>query len=101
MNLTVKESFLLRQGFGKSNIFFPENSRIKFIKETYSFYHSYYKSHSYKILIHFKTIPIELDLQKKTDRETYEVMKCNLIHKNLSQITWNDLFNEECPLSVT
>ena len=97
--LTVKKSFIL-DPYGKESYMIPVGAKLSFIKETYHFYHAYYESHNYKFLVHDKGNPTELKAHRVHGSKVFKLLSCNLTHGDKSKTYWNDLFEEDCPLSV-
>jgi len=97
--LTVRKSFIL-DPHGKETYMIPVGAKLSFIKETYHFYHAYYESHNYKFLVHDKGNPIEISVHRVHGSKTFKLLHCKPTHGDKNKIYWQDLFEEECPLSV-
>lgn len=97
--LTVKNSFIINE-YGKDRYILPIGTKLKFIEETYYFYHAYYESHSYKALVHNKGNPLELSVHRVHGSKRFKLLNCKPTHSDKNKVFWSDLFEEECPLSV-
>lgn len=97
--LTVKKSFILNP-YGKETYMIPAGKKLSFIKETKHFYHAYYESHSYKFLVHDKGNPFEISAHRVHGSKKFKLLNCKPTHGDKNKVSWIDLFEEECPLSV-
>lgn len=94
--LTAKSSFNLSNS--NQNYIIPIGTKLNFVKETYYFYHAYYESHNYKMLVNYKEKEIELRIHRVHGSKSFKVLNCKPTHIDKANIFWEDLFEEECPL---
>lgn len=104
LELTVKKSVNIRQGFGKKNILLPIGKKIFFYYYKHS-YHSYYEVHSYKCSILISGKKEELSLTrlegsiKYCVKGVYDATK-EWDFNSESNIYWSDLFEEDFPIGA-
>lgn len=98
-SLTVKNSFVLNP-HSKEKTIIPVGSNLIFIEQNYYFYHAYYESHDYKIVVQYKDKKLEISIHRVHNSKVFSIKNCQFTHNEKRKILWDDLFEESCTLSI-
>jgi len=97
---TFKNSFEIYKGHLKDKIICPIGLQFNYISHEH-FYHAYYEIHTYKVLFHHKAEPIEMSMKRVHCSNNFIIEYIKKTHSDDNKrICWNDVFEEECPISV-
>lgn len=103
LSLTTKKSIIIRQAFDKENHIMPAGTILEFISHSHS-YHPYYEVHSYKAELSNKGKPLTLSMTRVQGSAMFKIDGVKLTHHDdgnlLNRKTWNEIFEEVCPIEI-
>ena len=104
LSLTIKKSILIRQAFDKENHIMPIGTVLEFISHSHS-YHPYYEVHSYKAELSSEGKPLTLSMTRIQGSTQFKIDGIKLTHHDdgdyLNRKSWNEIFEEDCPIEIT
>lgn len=104
LSLTTKKSIFVRQAFDKENYIMPVGTILEFISHSHS-YHPYYEVHSYKAEFSSEGKPLTLSMTRIQGSTQFKIDGIKLTHHDdgdyLNRKSWNEIFEEDCPIEIT
>jgi len=101
MICTFKNSFEVRKENLKEKMICPAGLEFDYVSHEH-FYHAYYEVHTYKVLFHHKNDPITVSMKRiqGSKKFTVEGFKQTHADEDFKKLYWDDIFEEDCPISV-